>query len=59
MNIILEKTTYRSEGRTLNMADDMVRLTIDMKRTDWPMLRKLLQDHGVVLNSNSTTTNAD
>lgn len=40
----ITKETYRSEGRDPRAPEDMLRLVIEIKRTEWPPLRTFLHN---------------
>lgn len=45
MEIEVKEQTFRSEGRGVNLDDDMVRVTIDVKRTHWHTIKAFLKKH--------------
>lgn len=39
---IVKKDSFRSQGSTINKTDDMYRVVVDMKRTEYPQFAKLV-----------------
>lgn len=53
MIIKIHSKTYRSPERLVNQDDDMIRVTIDLKRLDWIHIRNILKRNEVLIENNS------
>ena len=48
---IVKKDSFRSQGSMVNKTDDMYRIVVDMKRTEYPQFEKLVEGQKPTTNS--------
>ena len=51
---IVKKDSFRSQGSAVNKTDDMYRVVVDMKRTEYPQFAKLVEGQKPTTNKQST-----